>query len=287
MVSEYQLACPITSYLHRLKPEPFRLLMKPETAIQISDLTENSFFVIARDIAGAKSLEEFSSVGHALISTFLVALNVATLGLFGWTRNETHSFPQYSLLDPTNVPSVKIPIQKPGVPFPSERKDELTEEEVRKAALLFGALAREPVSDVGREYLKGLYHLTTELYDIEFRKDAFGNFYRALEFFISDRVLHVQKLGNEVRDIQQALRDLGFSEAMVDEFRELYRIRSEQVMHAQRGLGPVGWDAVGQMKTFTDAVMHQVYRPIWEAGMAKLQTESSKSQGVQAMGMTG
>jgi hypothetical protein len=274
MATEYRLACPITSYSHRLRPDAFGILMRPEAVIQISNLTESSFFVIARDIAGAKSTEDFYSVGHAIISTFLVALNIATLGLFAWTRNETHPFPQYSLLDPADPPTVKILLQKPEIPFATGPKDELTEEEIRKSALLFGALAREPVSDVGREYLKGLYHLTTLIYDVEFRKDAFGNFYRALEFFISDRVLRVRRLENELRDIQKALRDLGFSDVIVEEFRELYKIRSEQVMHAQRGLGSVDWEAVGKMKTFTDAVMHKVYQPVWEAGMAKQRAQS-------------
>ena len=52
-----------------------------DIAVQISDLTESSFFVIASGIADAKSIEDFYSVGHAIISTFLVAINVATLGL--------------------------------------------------------------------------------------------------------------------------------------------------------------------------------------------------------------
>ena len=274
MVTEYLLACPITSYSHRLRPDSFGILMKPEAAIQVSNLTESSFLVIARDIVGAKSIEDFYSVGHTVISNFLVALNIATLGLFGWTRNETYPFPQYSLLDPTDPPTVKILLQKPGIPFPTDPKDELTEEEIQKSVLLFRALASEPVSDVGWEYLKGLYHLTTLIYDVEFRKDAFGNFYRALEFFISDRVLRVRKLKNELRDIQKALLDLGFSDVIIEEFRELYMIRSKQVMHAQRGLGSVDWDAVGKMKMFTDAVMHKVYQPIWEAEIAKLRAQS-------------
>lgn len=277
MATECLLACPITSYSHRLKPDSFGVLMNPEAAIHVSNLTESSFFVIARDIVGAKSIDDFYSVGHTVISNFLVALNIATLGLFIWTRNETCPFPQYSLLNPTDPPTAKILIHKSGMSFPTGPKAELTENEVRKSALLFWALAREPVDDVRREYLKGLYHLTTLIYDIEFRKDAFGNFYRALEFFISERVLRVRKLENELRVIQKALLDLGFSDVIVKEFRELYRIRSEQVMHAQGSLGSVDWDAVGKMKTFTDAVMHKVYQPIWETGIAKLREQSFRS----------
>jgi hypothetical protein len=77
---------------------------------------------------------------------------------------------------------------------------------------------------------------------------------------MTTRVLKKKRLRNEIKELQEGLRALGLSEDFCEEFRNLYRTRSEQVMHAQRTPKEIDGEDVLKMKVFTDYALHRYYR---------------------------
>lgn len=264
---EYQLACPITSYSHRLNSNALKLLQSGNAFIGVSDVTEHSFFARVMNLQKTDSLDKFMATAQQSVSYLLMVFNLGTLGHFIWSRNEQDIYPQFSIVDPTDNTAIKMLKHSPNKMFPVEELRDLTEEELRRTALLFIAIAKDPIKQVAQEYLKGVYHLSLEIFEMRFDREAFANFYRSLEFFITDRVLKVRKLDNEVQDIKRGIREIGLGEVLAEEFEDLYRTRSEQVMHAQREQVNLDRDSVLKMKMIADAVMNKVYEPIWRDEM--------------------
>jgi hypothetical protein len=109
---------------------------------------------------------------------------------------------------------------------------------------------------------------------VSFRKEAFANFYRSFEFFVTNRILKAKKLKSELNEIVRVLRMLDVKEEAITVFyKELYRLRSEQVMHSQKEQVEITWDDVGNMKLFTDITMQAFYKPIWEKRLAAQQLD--------------
>jgi hypothetical protein len=126
--------------------------------------------------------------------------------------------------------------------------------------MIFGSLCREGDQTFRREYLKGIAHINAGFGDLSFHREAFGNFYRALEYFVTARVLKKSNLPNELRDIKEGLRKVGMRPELVDEFTSLYKIRSEQIMHAQKTPKEIDFDDVIKMKVFSDYALHKYFK---------------------------
>jgi hypothetical protein len=240
-----------------------------KTSLAISDVQDRSFLVtLTNDIEEVRTVGHFVATAHNAISALVMAINVASLGHFTWASKSTLYSP-YVLTDPTASDSTaRVSIR--AVQSASKvaiRK--ITEEEVRRTALLFIALAKERDDNVRAEYIKGIIHLGLDVYGMSFYKDAFANFYRSLEFLVTERILKVKNLANEQRDIQNALDSLGFSRDIVDEFGSLYRLRCGQVMHAQKKQTEIQVDDAHKMKVILDAVLFKLYRPVWEKTLRK------------------
>jgi hypothetical protein len=199
------ISCRIRTSSHTLTPAAFRVLQLAESTIRVSDV-QSETFRIAFGHFNEQDIPERTKVHHAHNGTliFLVALNVATIGLFYWAVDPwTH--PVYGLQD-------------------------------------------EPES------------APVSFYDINFCREAFMCFWRALENFIGVRILKVSKLKNELRDLQRGLTMVGASTELVSELRDVYAIRSSQVAHAQVAPRLVTFDEVMKTKVFLDFVMHKTFK---------------------------
>lgn len=266
MTKRLEMAVPVTCHSHRLTPMAFDSLITRATYVWVSDITEFGLFLHVDNRFCLTSREEFIQYGHYSLSMLLIALNVAAMGHFTWTLNSKCPYPQYSLMDPSQANSVVSVSVSHRFSFAEEDIQDITSEDVRRTTLLFFALSKEnEPSTVREEYLKGVFHLGYSLFDLDFRRDAFSNFYRSLEFFIARKVLRTDRLSNEVREISDAFQKLGLTSELVDEFKRLYRLRSEQVMHAQRTQLPIEWLDVVKLKIILDCIINLVYRPIWMA----------------------
>lgn len=85
-----------------------------------------------------------------------------------------------------------------------------------------------------------------------------------MERYVGERVLKVKRLSNELRDLQRAFMQLRVPKSVTAELPRLYRLRSDQVMHAQKKQEEFQEDDVMVMKVALDAVLHQIYQPVWE-----------------------
>lgn len=275
MVVPYRIYCPVKSLSHHITPEAFTLLTKGKTNITVDEIHDTSFSIVSiNDTEEVKSLNHFVTVGHLCISCFLMSLNVASVGCFIWVKHPKHTFPLYTVFDPTRNQLSEITAAYSPLKFPCELT-ELTEPDVRRAALMYGALARERQDHVREEYIKGLYHLSLNMYNIDFHKDAFSNFYRSFEYLATDRILKVEKLKNELKQFKSVIKSIGLDDDAQEEFNYLYKVRSEQIMHAQREQKQINIDDVFKMKTFLDAVLFAVYKPVWEKNLTERPTNET------------
>lgn len=195
---------------------------------------------------------------HHIIRTFLVSFNVASIGYFYWA-NAPWLHPILSTssdLDGANSSDTAL-IAEPQHTF--ERRELLTKLAVQNAILIFGIFARERSFALDTEYVKGILLLRMQFCDIHFRTDAFMCFYRALEFFVASRLLKVKKLTNELKDLQRGLATIGLDGGVLDEFKQIYIIRSSLAAHTQTQPRAVTFDEVMKAKVFLDFVIHKTF----------------------------
>jgi hypothetical protein len=248
----------IKSHSHILDKAAFRVLMSEESLTRVLSVAEDrvKIEVIMTEEMKEKNKDYF---GYAFVvsANFLVALNIAALGHFSWTVGN-RMFWHCEHVGPSGK-TEQVFVNSKDIPFPTE-KTLLTEGEVRNSVIIAGSLLRDTDQDFRREYLKGIIHLGSGFGDLTFGLEAFANFYRAFEYFVTSRVLVKKKLTNELKDLREGIRLMGLSEKFCDEFTGLYKIRSEQVMHAQKGPKDMDMDDVLKIKVFTDYALHRYYR---------------------------
>jgi hypothetical protein len=59
-----------------------------------------------------------------------------------------------------------------------------------------------------------------DFFDIPFRKEAFANFYRSFEYFVTNRILKTKKLKNELKQFKEVLQSLDLKPEVVQMFAE-------------------------------------------------------------------
>jgi flagellin-specific chaperone FliS len=247
--------------------------MSGKINIFVKEVKEKSFLLgCINESKRCKTIEEFAPIAHLCFSNFIMALNIATLGNFIWNP-AGYPFPLYRFIDPQNRER-KINMALRMVKQKEKDIRDITKAEIRNTALLYGALCKEDDLNVRKEYIKGILHLSSDFFDIDFYKEAFGNFYRSFERFSTERILKVKKLTNELKDLQKVIKDLGFGDNIADEFHHLYELRCNQIMHAQKKQFEMKIDDALKMKTILDAILHKVYKPVWEKGMKNCRTET-------------
>jgi hypothetical protein len=239
--------------------EAFRFFHENRTGFVFSKLSDDSFSMAMEsqyieDIGSEDALYH----AHMMASSFLVALNIATVGYFCW-RSPPAFHPIYHIQNNSNDEERHIALyQERKITFDSIR--DLTDLNLENAIIIFGSLVRDEDSHSRIDYLKGLLHISASHLDIDFNREAFGNFYRCMEAFVTRKVLRVKTLSNEVKDIQRALKQIGAGEDLTSTFKEIYAIRSNQVAHAQKKQAKVEFHNVLGAKAFADMVMHKTYR---------------------------
>jgi len=206
----------IRSYSHTLRESVFAVLMSEEPLVRVLDVRDDRFKVEVRMTQEIKEIsKDYFGYGFLISSNFLVALNIAALGHFTWAVGNRMFWHCEHIGPSGRVEQILMNSQE--VSFPIEKRP-LTEDEVRNSVIILGSLLRESELDFRREYLKGIIHLNAGFGDLVFHREAFANFYRSFEYFITSRVLKKKKLANEVKDLKEGIRLLGLPEKFTDEF---------------------------------------------------------------------
>jgi hypothetical protein len=251
------MSCRINTNTHRLDDRAVRLLKSEDSKVRVNHVKPHSLQLFVQELDDQNS-DQASTLYHAhhVIRSFLVALNAASLGFFYWA-DEPWVHPIMHQSEGVNGAVRSLSALVTNADEPTDDLRSLTDLEVQNAIIIFGVLGRERHPHLEIEYAKGLLLLRMNFCEVNFRREAFPCFYRALENFIATRILKVKKRQNEVRDLQQGLDQIGASRDIVDELKEVYRIRSSQVAHAQIAPRDVPLDDVLKTKTFVDFVMHK------------------------------
>jgi hypothetical protein len=253
------ISCRIRSDSHTLTEPPFRLLQSPESNIRIRHVRERDFVIAARGLEDPHPEPVQLHHAHHVINAILIALNAGAIGSFFW-HSDPWVHPVLTIaddLDGTNPRRGALVVESDTT---HEELKPIEEQDIYNALLIFGIVAREESKVLTGEYCRGLLLLRMNFYELNFRREAFLCFYRALEHFVAARILGVKRLKNELRDLQRGLAKVGASQDIQDELRELYAIRSSQVAHSQVGQREITLDEVLKTKVFLDFIMHKTFK---------------------------
>jgi len=268
----FKSKCIIISHSHRLNKEAFSLLMSGNSPLIVSDVKEKSFLLtVTNEPSNCTNIKHFVSLSHFCISTFIMALNIASLGYFTWDWYG-FSVPRYEVYNPLEEKKIlTFPLQMEyRKEYFKGRIKEITEKEIRNACKYYGVLAKdkeEKISIIREEYIKGILHLSLTFCNIDFCKEAFFNFYRCFENIVTNKVLQVKKLDKEVKNIEKAINKVGLGKILTKQFKSIYVIRSNQVMHAQKKQVNITLDDVYAIKICLDALLFKVFTPILEKAL--------------------
>lgn len=277
------VSCRIRSDSHTLSEPPFRLFQSVKSNIRVHHVQEHDFVLSVRMLNNSLPENVQLQQQHHVINAVLIALNVATIGSFYW-YNDPWVHPVLTVADDlsgTNSRAAALVVK--GKSNLDELKA-IDEQEIYNTVLIFGIVAREDSNTLTGEYCRGLLLLRMNFCELNFRREAFLCFYRALEHFVASRILGVKKLKNELLDLQRGLAKIVASQALQDEFRELYVVRSSQVAHSQIGQREITLDEVLKIKAFLDIIMHktfkeqadQIMQSRRDAQLAKIVTETKR-----------
>lgn len=253
------ISCNLKTSSHTLSSEVFSVFQSGNANTRICIVSDNEMTISVRHIEAEddKSLQIFHDAHH-VINSFLIAFNVASMGFFYWKNipQLCSIFSTSSDFDGANR-VVSALIAEPEHHF--ENKVPLTKIDVKNAILVFGILAKESSFAIDNEYIKGILLLRMQFYDVNFRTEAFICFYKALEFFVTSRILKTNKLENELKDIQRGLEIIGMKKELYDEFKNIYIIRSSLAAHTQKEPRALTFDEVMKAKIFLDFVIHRTF----------------------------
>lgn len=269
-----RLSCEIRSHSHILSEAAFSVLMREESLTRVIEVKNDKLKIEVRTDEKMQGTK-LNDIEYAFIvaSSFMMSLNIASLGHFSWSTG-SRLFWFFELIDERGLKE-NIFIHSNDIPYPADKR-RLSESEVKNAIIIAGSIMLEKDQAFRREYLKGITHMNAGFADLIYYRESFANFYRSLEYFLTAKVIKKNKLKNELKELQQGLKTIGFKKDFIDEFRYLYRIRSEQVMHAQKKQKAIETDDVFKIKTFTDFALHRYYRKIGDDWLEK-QRESQGS----------
>lgn len=267
------VSCRVRSDSHTFTTPPFRLFQLDASNIRIHGVRQHDFVLSVRPLH--EHAPEPSQIHdcHRVIAALLIAFNVGALGTFTIAQ-DPWAHPILTItedLEGNGARSTALVVEPETI---YEERQPISEFDVEAAALVFGIVARERTTVLTGEYLRGLMLMRMNVLELNFRREAFLCFYRALEHFAAARILKVRKLTNELRDLQRALRTLTNDEELITELQTVYRIRSSQVAHSQVDQEDISKDDLLKTKVFLDFVMHKTFKAEADAAISARRAET-------------
>ncbi|HHQ4643146.1 TPA: hypothetical protein ACSP3W_001406 [Aeromonas veronii] len=248
----------IKSHHHELKESDFDLFSSEKYSFRVSQVTSDAFTLSIKKKQD-EHLEAFTERAHSIISFYLVALNVATLGHFSWDFQHVSPVP-YFISDNSDELKSHLAFYKRAGYLYDENKMSLSSELIHRSLKIMLAISKERDDVFIGEYIKGIYSLHGNFFNINFTIESFASFYRAFEYFCTVKILKQNKLSNEKRSLESVLRNFGFEDDVLSNFGQIYNIRCSDVMHAQRGLASqASVDLIIRLKILLDALLHRYY----------------------------
>ena len=252
----------IISHHNILDAESFKLFSGDETDLKISNVQEDSFTLSIESLEG-ESEDVFLGRAHSIFSYYLVAINLATLGHFSWDFQLISPVPYFKSNEITDAGELVLLHKKTSYKDDDELRN-VNSELVWRSLKIMIALGNERDDVFISEYIKGIYHIHNEFLTINFRNEAFSNFYKAFEYFCTSRILKVKSLNNEKKQLKSVLTDFGFSKEATVGFDDIYVARCNDIMHAQKGITEgVELGLITRLKIYLDSLLHRHYESLW------------------------
>ena len=252
----------IISHHNKLEEDSFELFSTEKTALRISNVHRNHFTISIENIKDLPE-ERFISYAHEILSVYLVSLNIASLGHFSWDFQLVSPVPYFKSEELGELEDFLFLHKTSTYEFDDEPL-EFHKDFAWRSLKIMIALGREKDIIFINEYIKGVFNFHNSFLNLNFKNEAFSNFYRAFEYFCTVKLLKVKNLDNEKKQLKSVLKDFGFDEETLDEFDKIYRARCNEIMHAQKGLkSEVELDLIVKLKIFLDSILHTYYEPIW------------------------
>jgi hypothetical protein len=253
----------IKSYHHILNADAFKIFMTDKHSFKISNVQSCSFDLSIKANPD-ESESDLTSRAHSIINYYLVALNIATLGHFSWDFQLVSPVPYFSSNTPGDFDKFIFLHKKSDFEF-DEDLLEINGNLIWQSLKIMIALMEEKDEVFIGEYTKGIFGLHYSLFNINFKNESFSSFYRAFEYFCTQRILKIKSLNNEKKQLKSVLIDFGFEKEITDGFDKIYQIRCNDIMHAQKGLNDgVDLDVLLRLKIFLDSILHKYYASKWD-----------------------
>lgn len=142
---------------------------------------------------------DYYDYAYFVSASFLMALNIASSGYFSWLSGN-QLFWHCEHFEPEKDNKHIFFSAKPNTFSGIRRK--LNAKEIKDVMMLFSSLMKDQNQHFRKEYLKGIVHLSLNFGDLSFSEEAFTNFYRSFELFISSQILGKERLCNEFEELQ-------------------------------------------------------------------------------------
>lgn len=266
----------IRSDSHVMTSESFHLLQREDSNIRIHEVREHDLVLSVRPSNEHASETEKIHDCQRVINAMLIALNVGCLGTFTLDE-DPWAHPVLTVADDLEGKNSRKAalVVRPETAYPD--RQQLTGRDVESSVLIFGIVARERTPVLNGEYIRGLLLMRMNVLELNFRRESFLCFYRALEHFAANRILKIRKLSNELRDLQRAVRTLTNDKELIEELRTVYRIRSSQVAHSQNNQVEITHGDLLKIKVFLDFLMHKTFKDEADAAMLARREAASRS----------
>jgi hypothetical protein len=134
--NRYYLSSEVRSYSHELNEEAFKLLKSGKSILKISNIKKDSFNLQIEYDPNNYQKEHNLHHAYLIISSFLVGINIATLGHFFWAHGDKQ-FWTCEKIEPDQK-TERIIIQNRPFSFPAKKRL-LTEDDIRDTIKISGA----------------------------------------------------------------------------------------------------------------------------------------------------
>ena len=181
----------------------------------------------------------------------VIALNVGTFGHFWWPP-PAWPFRFTKLYDLKNKRDVGIQIKRPKDERMEDRK--LTQDDMYRTMLVFGAMSKlhERYFEL---YIKATTLMGSDTFENNFYTEAFSNYFLLMERFIKVEILKKPGGSLSVTIMQAALKRLGISNDLVEEFKNLYIVRGRDAMHSRGKEQALTFEEAGKCKIMCDLML--------------------------------
>lgn len=179
-------------------------------------------------IRKTRNKEYLLTRGLMMGTLHLISLNIATIGGHIWFLPSL--WPIAFKLRENNSKKVTFLKHTTSVKAFYKKKKIIKYNLLKGATIIFISLARlDPL--YFKRYIGGMNLLSVFNFGYDFNEEIFANFYKIIERLITVEILKTKKR-LKLNEMKKVYKKFGFKDEMLDEVKNIYKIRCNTVMHS-------------------------------------------------------